>query len=188
MKALKRSIIFPELETRSTASSLVVSKESVRQLCDLNPVTRLIDGIGNFAVERTRTRELGKRLAAEKAAIDAEYTELERQAYIEFSEKTKRLEEEFKAKSQMLELQLQKAEAEAENAFLEHQTEFQKYLRTSEIYAKVFDSLKKALTEIEGLLKLAEENKLTNNRYYTELGEHYRRLHRGIANYAKFIS
>lgn len=188
MKKLKRSIIFPELETYSGTSSLAVSKASVRELCDLRPVTHLLESFENFAVERTRTKELGKQLAAKKAAVDAEYNEFERQAYIEFSERTKRLKEEFRAKSEMLELELQKAEAEAETSFLKHKTDFEEYFKISSVYHEIFEDLNSSAKEIEGLLKLAEDIKLKDNRYYAEIFEKHRRIIRGIENYAKFTA
>lgn len=188
MKAKKRSIIFPEIEVCRKANSLAVSRNDIRQLCTLNPLAYAIEGIANFAYQHTCTKELGKRLRASTAAVDAKYTEFENQAYIHFSELAKQTEEYYKAETQKLEIELQKAEEEADIAYRKSQIEFEDYLKTSTIYKKIFNSLMQSMDKTQELIKEAQECGITSNRYYFRLTEQYRRTLRGIERYSKFIS
>lgn len=188
MKVKKRSIIFPEIEVRGKSNSLAVSRNDIRQLCTLSPLIYAIGGIANYAYQHSRTTELGKRLRASVAAVDAQYTELENQAYIHFSELAKQTEAYYKAETQKLEIELQKAETEADIAFQKSQIEFEDYLKTSAIYRRVFDSLKHSLDKTQELIDEANNCGITSNRYYFSLTEQYRRTLRGIERYSNFIS
>lgn len=182
------SIIFPGKQSMISVS-LQFSKSEIRSLCNLQPFTVLAHSMGNYAIQRNKTHQMKKQYAAMAAAVDAEYTALENQAYIHFQELTKQLSIEFEAKSKFLEIEIQKAEIEADKQFHENEVAFEVYIKTSTLYKKIFDVLTESAYKISQLIQFAEKEDIaTNTNHYIKLSEQYRTLLRGIEKYSKLLA
>lgn len=188
MHSGRPAIIFPEIRKKPIAAA-VFSKDEIRSLCDIRPLSSLAGSIANYVVQKNRTGEMRKQYAAMSSAVDAEYTERERRAHIHFQEMTKQLKEDFRLKSETLKIKLREAEAEAESAWIEHKVAFDNYARTSAPLKEIFKILRQSASEIAKIIKYAEnEDIAVNTRHYVKLCEHYRRLISGIEKYSKIIA
>lgn len=185
--AFKRpSVLFPDRQT--SIDYISYSKNEVSKLCNLKPFTSLTGSICNYIVQKNKTKQMKMQYDYMKSAVNAQYTELENQAYIHFQELTEQLHIEFEAKSKLLAIEVQKAEAEADRLFLEHQIAFEKYFKTSEVCKGIFNILTESAGKIAELIELAEKNDIaTNTRYYIKLCENYRVLTRGIEKYTRLL-
>lgn len=182
------AILFPDRQTTS-AISIYFTKKDLSDLCNLKPFTSLTRDIGNLAVKRSKTKQMELQYSAMKEAVDAEYTELENQAYIHYQQLTEQLGLEFKSKIQLLDKELKKAEAEAEMAYLEHKTNFEKYIQSSSTCRNILEILKDSAAKINEIIKVAEKDEITrNNKHYVKLCEQYRQLMRGIVILGNLIS
>ena len=100
-----------------------------------------------------------------------------------------RLEEDFKLKSRLLEKEMQLAEAEADKAYHENRVTFERYVKTSELYKKIFDVLRESAKSISEIITYAENEDIAlNTKHYVKLCEQYRILIRGIEKYSEFIA
>ncbi len=87
----KPAIIFPAIQG-TVSQEIHFSRQEIRSLCEFRPISAMVGSIGNYVAERYRTRQKRKQYEVMKEAVDAEYSELENQAYIHFHELTKQLE------------------------------------------------------------------------------------------------
>ena len=181
------SMVFPDVKSTSDYPVAVIfSKSEIRSAGNFGLISGLVGSIANYSVQKNRTRELRKQINAQKEAVDTQFTELEKQAQIEFQEKCKRLAEEYKMKSDQLQIELTKAEAEADKAFLESNIAFDTYLKTSEIYRRVFISIKECSDKLSELLQEMQDKDIARNtQYYVKLSEEYRIQIRLIEKYSK---
>ena len=184
----KPAIIFPAIQGK-VSQEIHFSRQEIRSLCEFRPISAMVGSIGNYVAERHRTGQKRKQYEAMKEAVDAEYSELENQAYIHFQELTKQLEEEFKLKHKLLDMELQKAEQEADRAFQENQVAFEKYVRTSVLYREIFNQLAESAVKLGQLIQFAKQEEIAvNTRYYIELSEKYRLIMNQIDKFHKIIN
>lgn len=187
MRTKSPSIIFPDMQVHSSGSNML-SRHEIRSLCKLKPLSSLAKSMGNYCVQKYKTKQLKQQYDAIEEAVDAEYTALEEQAYNHFQELTERLDAEFKAKQKQLKLELQRAEHEASMKNQLNNIKFDQYLKISTIYRKIFNILVDTAKDIGKLLEIArKEDIAVNTIYYVQLSEKYRELMRGIERYHKNI-
>lgn len=183
----KQALMFPEYEVKHE-NQLTVSKSEIRSLCNLKPLTSIATSISRYVVARNKTHEMGKQYAEMRRVVDIQYSEMERQAQIRFQEMTARLEEEYRVKITELDVLLAKAEMEADTAYSEHRSSFEKYLKKSRLYKEIFDILSDEAKKTFELIQYDDENQiLAQTRYSIELREKYRILINGISKYTSYI-
>lgn len=182
------SIIFPELQN-DISRDVRFSREEIHTMCELKSVSFIASSMLGYIAAKNRTIQQKHQYAAMQAAVDAEYTELENQAYIQFQEMTSRLRDEFNIKQEMLSIELQKAENEADKAFHEQNIAFERYVKTSNAYRQIFDVLNGCVNEIGELIHFSKENEIaTNTRFYCELCEKYRLYLTQIDKFQRLIN
>ena len=156
----KYAIRFPELQDMGVSCTTnIFSEKSIRETG--NTFFKTFDALGSltgYVIQKNKTNELARQIAAEKAAFDTEIDNLTEQKRLEFEEYSKRLKIQLEYEKQKMELDMKELIFEASQRIADFSISFEEATRKNKIFLKIIQSEKKFLDSIQDYIKkLAED-------------------------------
>ena len=182
----KYAVRFPELNFTRAAEQVSIFSES-RIVKTEKTFLDTLDAAGSVAkliVQKNKTSELGKRLAAQRQALDAEIESKIEQQRIYVEQETERMRIRLKKAKQDMEMEFERMRIEQARREQEFQFSFEEAIRTSQIFHNIIQSEKSILDEIHEKMNELADN-YTNRREYIRYCELERSSLGLIAEYMK---
>ena len=178
----KRAVVFPTIktDTANLPANVFSSGYLAETKTTFSDTYDSIDGLLGYIAERNRTKELSKRLNAQKDALDSTLDGLAEQEKIKTEEEAKRLKAKIKAEKKKMLSEIEKFELQAQdNSFV--------YVVEEDIQAKrnfigVIKYQKNVLEEIQPFIESFADN-LKHRRDYVQYCEWQRRSMKFIDKY-----
>lgn len=173
MKSVKKyAIRFPELDSLRTQESLNIFSENriIETQQTFSSVLNAAESLAGFIIQRNKTNELGKRISAQKEALDAEIENGTEQKKIRYVEESKRLKIRLENEKKEMELAFQRLMMEAVGQAKELEVSLEEFMQANRILYNIVLREKKILEDIQPYIgKLA--NDYSNRREYIKYCE-----------------
>lgn len=149
MRMNKYAIRFPGYGNIDTKSSLSVFSETAVATTEKTffKTFNVLDSLTGFIIQKSRTLELGKKLNAQKYALDAEIDNGIDQLKIQYEEESKRLRFRIEQEKQEMDLALQKLKLETIEKVNEFSFSYEKYMKSNELFKEIITREKTFLEE-----------------------------------------
>lgn len=175
MKSVKKyAIRFPGLELdsfRTQESPNIFSENRIIEMQQtFSSVLNAAESLAEFIVQKNKTNELGKRISAQKEALDAEIKSKTEQERIQYVEESKRLKIKLENEKKEMELEFQRLMMETAEQAKELDFSFKKFMQTNPILHNIVLREKKLIEDIQPYIgKLADD--YSNRREYMKYCE-----------------
>lgn len=173
MKSVKKyAIRFPVLDSFRTQESLNIFSENriIETQQTFSSVLNAAESLAGFIVQKNKTNELGKRISAQKEALDAEIKNKTEQKRIQYVEESKRLKIRLENEKKEMELEFQRLMMETAEQAKELEFSFEKFMQTNRILYNIVLREKKVIEDIQPYIgKLADD--YSNRREYMKYCE-----------------
>lgn len=173
MRSVKKyAIRFPGLDTCRTQDSLSIFSEKriVETKKSFLLVLNAAESLSGFIIQKNRTRELGKRLSAQKEALDVEIENREEQLRIRYIEESNRLKIILEKEKKELDIEFQRLMLESVEKSKEFDFSFEQYMSTNKLLYAIVLREKKMIEEIQQYIKLFATD-YSNRREYIKYCE-----------------
>ena len=150
----------------------------------------IFEAFGNYLVERNRTRDMAKQIAAAEDALDARNEEARQQSEIILANYAERLQEFLRNKRQELELETKRIERESAALVQQIQSEREREHARLEKIAQLLEHYRSFLDEASDYIaefEASPEKFLTRNKFYHRVKEDYRIRLKWISSLLKQI-
>lgn len=167
MRGIKYAVRFPAFQNINMASTVsVFSKNAVESTKEIFFKTfNVLDSLTGLVIQKSRTSELGKRLNAQRRALDAEIDNGIEQLKIQYEEESKRLQIKIKNAKQEMDLQLIKLKVETAKRAEEFSISYEEYMKSSKLFKEIIIREKSFLEEVQNYIELLGDD-FSNRREY----------------------
>lgn len=167
VKEIKYAVRFPAFQNINTASTVSMFSEnavaSTEQI--FFKTFNALDSLTGLVVQKSRTSELGKRLNAQKKALDVEIDNGIEQLKIQYEEESKRLQIKIKNAKQEMDIQLKKLKVETAKKAKEFSFSYEEYMKSNQLFKKIIIQQKSFLEEVQNYIELLGDD-FSNRREY----------------------
>ena len=164
----KYAIRFPEFQTGEADDPVdLFSEQGLQQTKEilLRPFD-LMKSLTDYVIERNRTRELEKQLAAQRSALDASVEQAAEQKRICLEELSKQLQKKAETEKKELELKLEKLIEETSQKVNDLSRTVEKTLRESQILSNLIHHEREALDSFKPYLERLKSDYSNRKEYY----------------------
>lgn len=187
MRSVKKyAIRFPGLDMCRTQNSLSIFSENriVETYKAFSSVLKAAESLSGFVIQKNRTRELGKRLSAQKEALDVEIENLEEQLRIRYIEESNRLKIKLETEIKKLDINFQRLMLESAEKSKEFDFSFEQYISKNNLLYEIVLREKNMIEEIQPYIELLATD-YSNRREYIKYCEIERKSIELINEYIK---
>lgn len=188
MGGIKYAVRFPALQNINTASTVSMFSENAVASTEkvFLKAFNVLDSLTGLVIQKSRTSELGKRLNAQKRALDAEIDNGIEQLKIQYEEESKRLQIKIKNAKEEMELQLMKLKVETAKRAEEFSFSYEEYMKSNQLFKKVIIREKVFLEEAQAYIELLGDD-FSNRREYILYCDQERKSLELIDEYLKLM-